>query len=38
MPFDDKYKPVYEDVIIPAVKEMALEAKRADDIFMLNNQ
>jgi hypothetical protein len=33
MPFDDKYKSVYEDVITPAAKEMDLEAKRADDIF-----
>lgn len=33
MPFETKYDPVYDSVIKPAIDEMGLEAKRADNIF-----
>ena len=33
MPFDEKYKSVYSDIIKPITNVLGLEAKRADDIF-----
>lgn len=33
MPFAEKYKEIYEDVIKPLVKEMGLRSLRADEIF-----
>lgn len=33
MPFDEKHKPVYEQVIKPVVVALSLNARRADDIF-----
>ena len=33
MPFEDKYKSVYADIIKPVAAKLGLEAKRADDFF-----
>jgi hypothetical protein len=33
MPFAEKYKEIYEDIIKPLVKEMGLRSLRADEIF-----
>lgn len=37
MPFDNRFKPVYDDCIIPTVRSMGLSIKRGDNFFNVHS-